>query len=93
MFVYSIQRGIELGLLDKSEYGPVASRGYRALLTFARVNEHGLVDLDGGADGVCIMPDYAHYIGQRRAPNAKEAVGGFLWATAIMEKPALDAHR
>ena len=55
MFVYSIQRGIELGLLDKSEYGPVASRGYRALLTFARVNEHGLVDLDGGADGVCIM--------------------------------------
>ena len=90
MFVYSLQRGIELGLLDAKEYGQVVSRGYGALLTFATVNQRGLVDIEGGADGVCIMPDYAHYIHQRRAPNAKEAVGGFLWATAIMEKPALE---
>ena len=90
MFVYSIQRGIEMGLLDKKEYGQVASRGYASPLTFAKVNERGLVDLDGGADGLCIMQDCAHYINQRRAPNAKEAVGGFLWAAAIMERPALE---
>ena len=33
MFVYSIRRGVELGLLDKAEYGPVAVRGFRALRT------------------------------------------------------------
>ena len=32
MFVYSICRGVELGLLDKAEYEPIAERGYRGTL-------------------------------------------------------------
>ncbi len=92
MFVYSIQRGIDLALLP-AEYGPVARRGYEALLGFARVNERGLVDITGGGDGICVKKDYATYVKYPRTVNAKEAVGGFLWATAIMEKESLSKGR
>lgn len=90
MFVYAIQRGIELGLLNKREYAPVAAKGYKGLLSFARINEHGLVDVDGGGDGIGVKPDYATYVSFKRSLNAKETVGGFLWATAIMERPQLE---
>ena len=90
MFVYSIQRGIELNLLGRNEYGEVAERGYRALLAFARINEKGLVDIHGGGDGITGKKDYETYVRVPRMVNAKEAVGGFLWASAIMEKPELE---
>jgi unsaturated rhamnogalacturonyl hydrolase len=89
MFVYSIQRGIELGLLDRSVYGSIVDRGYRSLLEFARINEQGLVDIHGAGDGITIKRDYETYVNVPRIVNAKEAVGGFLWATAIMEKSGL----
>jgi unsaturated rhamnogalacturonyl hydrolase len=90
MFVYAIQRGIDLGLLPSKEYAPVVANGYKGLLGFARINERGLVDIDGGGDGISIKPDYATYVNVKRVVNAKEAVGGFLWATAIVEKPKLE---
>lgn len=85
MFVYSIQRGIELGLLGQKVYGPVADRGYQSLLSFARINEEGLVDIHGAGDGISIKKDFDTYVNVPRVINAKEAVGGFLWATVIME--------
>ncbi|MGA2060034.1 MAG: alginate lyase family protein [Thermoguttaceae bacterium] len=38
MFVYAIQRGIDLGLLEKDEYATIAAKGYKALLEFAEIN-------------------------------------------------------
>ncbi|MFH0991095.1 MAG: glycoside hydrolase family 88 protein [bacterium] len=89
MFVYSIQRGIELGLLDRNTYAQIALNGYHSLFEFARINERGLVDIHGGGDGVTIKKDYETYIKVPRIINAKEAVGGFLWVTALMEKSEL----
>jgi len=89
MFVYSLKRGIELGLLAEKEYAPVAARGFESLLPFVSINDRGLVDVDGGGDGISIKKDFAEYVGVKRVLNAKEAVGGFLWAAAIMEKPEL----
>ena len=89
MFVYSLQRGIELGLLDREVYDPVVRRAYRSLLTFARINEQGLVDIHGAGDGITIKKDFETYVSVPRVVNAKEAVAGFLWATAIMEKAQL----
>ncbi|MDP4208992.1 MAG: glycoside hydrolase family 88 protein [Bacteroidota bacterium] len=85
MFVYSIQRGINLGLLNKKNYEPVAKRGYQSLLKFVTINEKGLVDVSGGGDGITIKKDFATYVNVSRILNAKEAVAGFLWASAIME--------
>ncbi len=93
MFVYSLQRGIELGLLDAQGYAPVVQRGYQKLLTFATVNEHGLVDVAGGGDGIGIKNSFADYVKFRRQVNAKETVGGFLWATTIMERSKLEAMK
>jgi rhamnogalacturonyl hydrolase YesR len=87
MFVYALQRAIELGLIDKAEYGPVVAKGYRGIIGNARINAEGLVDIESACDGVGVQKDYAHYINYKKKVNAKEAVGGFLWATAIVEKP------
>ena len=86
MFVYFIQRGIDLGLIKKSEYAPVVARGYKSLISFGQVNDHGLVDVVGGGDGITIKKDYTTYVSYKRMTNAKETVGGFLWGTAIFEK-------
>jgi unsaturated rhamnogalacturonyl hydrolase len=87
MFVYFIQRGIDLGLIKKSEYAPVVANGYKSLITFGQVNDHGLVDVVGGGDGITIKKDYATYVHYKKMVNAKETVGAFLWGTAIVEKP------
>ena len=87
MFVYCLHRGIELGLLDKDEYAPVVAKGYKGIVANATINDEGLVDIVSACDGLGVQQDYAHYINYKKSINAKEAVGGFLWATAIVEKP------
>lgn len=86
MFTYSIQRGIDLGLLKEKEYGQVAADGYAALFPFVRVNDRGLLDVIGACDGVTIKKDFVTYVTLDKVLNAKEAVAGLLWASVIMEK-------
>jgi unsaturated rhamnogalacturonyl hydrolase len=93
MFTYALQRGINLGLLDRKEYAPVVARGYQGITENARVNERGLVDIASGCDGLGVQNDYGRYIHFKRVLNAKEAVIGFLWATTIVEAPALEARK
>jgi rhamnogalacturonyl hydrolase YesR len=87
MFTYSIQRGIELGLLTAAEYSGVVARGYKGILENASVNDQGLVDIRSACEGLCVQANYADYINYPKAVNGNEAVAGFLWATAIVEKP------
>jgi rhamnogalacturonyl hydrolase YesR len=87
MFTYSIQRGIELGLLKQAEYGAVAAKGYRGIVENAKIDDRGLVDIYSACQGLCVQASYAAYIDYPRTVNANEAVAGFLWATAIVEKP------
>ncbi len=89
MFVYSIQRGIDLGLLKEKDYAEVARRGYEALFPFVRVNNRGLLDVIGACDGVTIKKDFVTYVTLDKVVNAKEAVAGVLWAAVIMEKDKL----
>ena len=89
MFVYSIQRGIDLGLLKEKDYAPVAAKGYKALFPFVRVNNRGLLDVIGACDGVTIKKDFVTYVTLDKVLNAKEAVAGVLWAAVIMEKDKL----
>ncbi|MGA2605984.1 MAG: glycoside hydrolase family 88 protein [Terriglobia bacterium] len=89
MFTYALQRGIELGLLNRQEYEPTVAAGYRAITANATVHENGLVDINNACDGVCVQANYADYVGYPRTLNAKEAVAGFLWATTIVERSEL----
>jgi len=93
MFTYTLQKGIELGLLDKKEYAPVVSNGYRGITGNAKINARGLVDIYSACDGVGVQKNYDAYINFKQKINAKEAVAGFLWATAIVERPELEKLR
>lgn len=90
MFTYALQKGIELGLLDKNDYAPVVKKGYKGIVENARINEKGLVDIVSACDGLGVQADYDKYINYKKMINAKEAVAGFLWAAAIMERPELE---
>jgi unsaturated rhamnogalacturonyl hydrolase len=93
MFTYTLAKGIELGLLDRAEYTPVVAKGYRGITAYAKINDRGLLDIYSACDGVGVQVDYDHYIHFKKSINAKEAVAGFLWATAIVEQPQLEALR
>jgi rhamnogalacturonyl hydrolase YesR len=93
MFVYAIQKGIELGLLPEQTYAPVVASGYKGITAFAKINDRGLVDIYQACDGVGVQVDYAHYIDYKQSVNAKEAVVGFLWATEIVERAQLRRKR
>jgi unsaturated rhamnogalacturonyl hydrolase len=92
MFVYALQRGIDLGELDAKTFRPVVDRGYASLLRFVSINDRGLVDVAGGGDGITVKKDYATYVSVKRVLNAKEAVGGFLWASAILDRHRLETR-
>ncbi len=92
MFTYALQRGINLKLLDKKTFTPVVKAGYAGITKAVRINEKGLVEVLPTGDGVTVKKDYATYVNVPKILNAKEAVAGFLWATAIVEMPRLKKH-
>ncbi len=85
MFVYAIQRAVDLGYVSREQYAPVARNGYLGITGNARIDARGLVNIYEACDGVCVQNSYADYIRYPRVINAKEAVGGFLWAATLME--------
>lgn len=87
MFIYALQRAMDLGYLSAAAYGPRTARGYAGLATKAVVREDGLVDVLDACDGVCVQRSYEDYVRYPKVVNAKEAVGSVLWAATIMEKP------
>jgi rhamnogalacturonyl hydrolase YesR len=93
MFTYALAKGLELGLLDQKEYAPAVQRGYAGITANARINERGLVDIYSACEALGIQSSYERYIQYQQSVNAREAVAGFLWATAIMEKPRLEERR
>jgi len=87
MFLYTIQRAIDLGYVGAEEYESVVKRGYQGIISKAVINADGLVDIYDACDGVCVQRSYADYINYPKGINAKEAVGSFLWAAVAIEKP------
>ena len=92
MFTYALQRGIETGLLADADYAPAVMAGYRNIVANATVDQEGMVDVHSACNGLCVQQSYEAYVNAPRVTNAQEAVAGFLWATAIVEKPGPD-HR
>ncbi|HEU5100947.1 MAG TPA: glycoside hydrolase family 88 protein [Roseiflexaceae bacterium] len=88
MFVYAIQRAIDLGYVHADDYRPIVERGYAGITSKATIDRDGMIDIYDACDGVCVQRSYADYINYPKRVNAKEAVGSFLWATAIVEKPS-----
>ena len=62
------------------------AQGYQGIIGNAKINDKGLVDIYSACDGVGVQVSYDRYISYKKSVNAKEAVAGFLWATAIVER-------
>ena len=89
MFIYALQKAIELNIAGKDEFSPVVEKAWNGLVSKAKINDEGLLDLYDACDGVCVQTDYSVYINYKKTVNAKEAVGAFLWASALVEKDRL----
>jgi rhamnogalacturonyl hydrolase YesR len=85
MFVYAVKRAAQLGCVDATTFERVAERGYEGLKTKARPGADGLVDIHDCCEAVCVQTSYEAYIDFPKKVNAREAVGGMLWAATLME--------
>lgn len=86
MFVYAMQRAIELGIIPAKEYRQAVIDGYYGLLSKAKISPlDGLIDLYDANDGLGIQKDYDAYVSRERKTNGQEVISSFLWATSIVE--------
>lgn len=92
MFVYTLYKGVRLGLIDPS-YLEVAERGYQGVLKhFIEVDANGVVSLTrtcavAGLGGKPYRSgDYAYYISEKVRANDPKAVGPFINASLERER-------
>lgn len=87
MYVYAMQRAIELGLIPAADYRDNVIKGYYGLLSKARISPaDGLIDLYDANNGLGIQKSYEAYVSRPRLMNGQEVISSFLWATSIVEK-------
>lgn len=86
MYVYALQRAIELGIIPAADYRQAVIDGYYGLLSKASISPtDGLIDLYDANDGLGIQKDYTTYVTRPRKMNGQEVISSFLWATWIVE--------
>ncbi|MGA2640480.1 MAG: glycoside hydrolase family 88 protein [Spirochaetia bacterium] len=93
MFVYAIQRAVELGCVSAVRFRPVAEKGYAGICTKSTLDANGWVDIHDACDGLGVQKSYEDYINYPRVMNAREAIGSVLWAAVAMEKPGQGSAR
>ena len=86
-FVYTLQKGINLGLLDPEVYQPVVDNGYDCIVTKVELNKKNQVDVLGTCCCLPVQESWEDYMSCPKVPNPKEGTSAFLWATALVEKP------
>lgn len=86
MFVYAMQRAIDLGIVRAEDYSKCVLDGYYGLLSKAKISQvDGLIDLYDANDGLGIQKDYETYVSRPRKMNGQEVISSFLWATWLVE--------
>jgi len=85
MFLYAIQKAIDLGLAEQEEFSQTAEKAYQGLITKMKTNQEGLVDIYDACEGLCVQKSYDVYVHYDRKINAQEAVAAYLWAMSIYE--------
>ncbi len=82
MFAYAMIVGVKKGWLDEAEYGPVARKGWIALVGY--INEDG--DVREVCEGTNIKNDRDHYMNRKRKIGDMHGQAPVLWcATALLE--------
>jgi len=85
MFLYLIQRSIDLGFVNEAEYSPVVARGYAGLIRKVRPAADGLIDIPD-CSSIGIQTSYQAYISSPRELNTFAGVTSFILGTSVVEK-------
>jgi len=80
MFAYALSRANALGVLPGDRILPALERAKTGLPLKIRETDGQLPDIFDACDGLCVQDNYEAYVNYTRTLNAKEAVGGMLWA-------------
>lgn len=84
MFIYLLQRSINSGTIDTTVYEPIVKKAYKSLVTKAKTNEKGFIDLYD-CSSIGIHKDYKAYINCPKEISPFAAFGSFILGTSIME--------
>ena len=85
MFIYLLQKSINLGYIPAKEFQPIVEKAYKSIVQKAVRNDIGYIDLID-CSSIGIMNSYAEYISQPREVSPFAAFGSFIIATSIFEK-------
>ncbi len=85
MFIYLLKSSINKGTIDASVFQPVVDKAYHSLVTKARRNENGFIDLFD-CSSIGIQKDYQAYISRPKEVSPFAAFGSFILGTSIMEQ-------
>jgi rhamnogalacturonyl hydrolase YesR len=84
MFIYLLQRSIDMGYIPKSEYQYIVDRAYEGILKKLVENKEGYLDLIH-CSSIGIQNSYADYIAQPKEVSPYAAFGSFIIGTSIVE--------
>ena len=91
MLVYTLAKGVRLGVLASSKYLPAAKKGYAGIISNfiktenGQVNLHGTVSVSGLGGTPYRDGSYDYYMGEKVVVNDPKGVGAFLLASNEVE--------
>jgi rhamnogalacturonyl hydrolase YesR len=87
MFIYLLKKSIDKGYILTADYLPVVESAYRTLVTKAKKNENGLIDL-ADCSSIGIQKNYLAYINCPKEVSTFAAFGSFILGTNVIENQA-----
>jgi rhamnogalacturonyl hydrolase YesR len=78
MFVYAIQRAVEIDCVYSALYRSVARKRYAGVKRKVAIGPDGLVDIRAACDVVGVEKSYEGCVRFEKVVNAREAVGSVL---------------
>jgi rhamnogalacturonyl hydrolase YesR len=84
MYMYLLKKSIDKGYLPAAEYSPVVKSAYAGIITKAKMNQNGFIDLYD-CSSIGIQNDYHAYITQPKEISPYAAFGSFIIGTSAVE--------
>ena len=84
MYIYLLKKSIDRGYLPAADYAQVIRNAYAGIITKAKINDKGFIDLYD-CSSIGIQNNYTAYISQPKEINPYAAFGSFIIGTSRCE--------
>ena len=85
MFLYTIRKAADLGVISGDEYKNAMTLAYRGVLSKCVTGLDGTIHVLDACNGLGVQMYYENYVRFPRCVDAQEATAAVLWALTIME--------